>query len=129
MTYRHRKLRRWHNSVFWAIVIPTVIYELQITPAKLFHWFDNNHMKANPGKCHLLLGCEIPQVVYVSGATITSSTARRFLGIIILLASPFKAWCPIKCHIYISKVCVTFEWTPVTKELTLNIIFLPCTTK
>ena len=32
--------------------IPTVISELQ---AKVFNWFSDNHMKANPGKCHLLL--------------------------------------------------------------------------
>ena len=34
--------------------INTVISELQITASKLFTWFDNNHMKANPEKIHLL---------------------------------------------------------------------------
>ena len=28
--------------------------ELQITASKLFTWFDNNHIKANPKKIHLL---------------------------------------------------------------------------
>ena len=32
--------------------INTVISELQITASKLFTWFDNNHMKANPEKNH-----------------------------------------------------------------------------
>ena len=35
--------------------IDTVISELQLTSDKLFEWFKNNHMKANPEKCHLLL--------------------------------------------------------------------------
>ena len=30
--------------------INRVIFELQITASKLFTWFDNNHMKANPEK-------------------------------------------------------------------------------
>ena len=32
----------------------TVIVELQITANKLIHWFEYNHLKANPGKNHLL---------------------------------------------------------------------------
>ena len=32
--------------------IDTVIFELQITASKLFAWFNNNHMKANPEKSH-----------------------------------------------------------------------------
>ena len=34
---------------------PTVIFELQSTSEKLFNWFDKNHLKAYPEKCHLLL--------------------------------------------------------------------------
>ena len=35
--------------------IPIVISELQDVSTKVFNWFGNNHMKANPDKCHLLL--------------------------------------------------------------------------
>ena len=38
-----------------ATQIPTVISELQEFSTKVFNWFINNHMKANPGKCPLLL--------------------------------------------------------------------------
>ena len=38
-----------------ASEIKTVISELQITATKLFTWFNNNHMKANTEKKHLLL--------------------------------------------------------------------------
>ena len=32
-----------------------VISELKFISNKLFHWFQYNHLKVNPGKCHLLL--------------------------------------------------------------------------
>ena len=35
--------------------INIVISELQIAASKFFAWFDNNHMKANSEKSHLLL--------------------------------------------------------------------------
>ena len=40
-------------------------------------------MKANPGKCHLLLSTKSPEVVSIDGIQITSSTAETLLGIII----------------------------------------------
>ena len=40
-------------------------------------------MKANPGKCHLLLGTKSPEVVSIDGKQITSSTAETLLGITI----------------------------------------------
>ena len=38
-------------------------------------------MKANPGKCHLLLSTKSPEVVSIDGIQITSSTAETQLGI------------------------------------------------
>ena len=38
----------------------TVISKLQSTFDKLYTWFKNNHMKANPEKCHLLLSSKTP---------------------------------------------------------------------
>ena len=63
--------------------IPTVISELQDILAKVFNWFGNNHMKANPGKCHLLLSTKSPEVVSIDGIQITSSTAETLLRITI----------------------------------------------
>ena len=34
---------------------------------KVFNWFGNNHIKANPGKCHLLLSSKSPEVVSING--------------------------------------------------------------
>ena len=38
-------------------------------------------MKANPGKCHLLLSTKSPEVVSIDGIQITSSTAETLLFI------------------------------------------------
>ena len=40
-------------------------------------------MKANPGKCHLLLSTKSPEVVSIDGIQIKSSTAETLLGITI----------------------------------------------
>ena len=40
-------------------------------------------MKANPGKCHLILSTKSPEVVSIDGIQITSSTAETLLGITI----------------------------------------------
>ena len=63
--------------------IPTVIFQLQDISAKVFNWFGINHMKADPGKCHLLLSTQSPEVVSIDGRQVTSSTAETLLGITI----------------------------------------------
>ena len=63
--------------------IPTVISELQDIPTKVFNWFVNNHMKANPGKFHLLPSTKHPEVTSINGIQITSSTAETLLGMTI----------------------------------------------
>ena len=54
--------------------IPTVISELQDISSKVFKWFDDNHMKVNPGKCHLLLilSTKSPEGVSINEIQITS---------------------------------------------------------
>ena len=63
--------------------IPTVISELQDISTKVFNWFCNNHMKAYPGKCHLLLSTKSPEVISIDGIQITPSTAETLLAITI----------------------------------------------
>ena len=64
--------------------IPTVISELQAISTKVLDWFSNNHMKANPGKCHLLLSTKSPEVVSIDGIQIKSSIRETLLGIVIV---------------------------------------------
>ena len=61
--------------------INTVISELQITASKLFTWFDNNHMKANPEKSHLLLSSKTPKKAYFGGPLVEPSSTEKLLGI------------------------------------------------
>ena len=44
----------------WARDTQTVISELKSISYKVFHWFQYNHLKASPGKCHLLLSSKTP---------------------------------------------------------------------
>ena len=50
----------------------TVIPELQRIANKIFWWFENNHMKVNPGKRHVLLSSYIQRVVPFDNVQITS---------------------------------------------------------
>ena len=57
------------------------ISELQITASKLFTWFGNNHMKANPEKSHLFLSFKTSKKAYFGGALVESSSTEKLLGI------------------------------------------------
>ena len=61
--------------------IATVISELQDISTKVFNEIGNNHMKAYPGKCHLLLSTKSPEVASIDGIQITCSPAETLLGI------------------------------------------------
>ena len=61
--------------------INTVVFELQITACKFFTWFDNNHMKANSEKSHLLLSSKTPKKAYFGGDLVESNPIEKLLGI------------------------------------------------
>ena len=61
----------------------TVISDLHVISSKLFHWFAYNHLKANPGKCHLLLSSTAPADLTIGDTSITKSTKETLVGIII----------------------------------------------
>ena len=42
-----------------------------------------NHLKVNPGKCHLLLSSKTPTDVSIGDASIKTSTKETLLGILI----------------------------------------------
>ena len=43
-----------NTPYFCAQDISSIISELQRIVQKIFDWFKNIHMKANPGKCHVI---------------------------------------------------------------------------
>ena len=66
-----------------ATDIPSVAMELQASATKLFLWFKNNHLKANPGKSHILHSSKKPEIVSVDGISIAASSHEKLLGVII----------------------------------------------
>ena len=53
----HSNVASYADDTTWyscASDITSVVLELQASVIKLFRWFNNNHLKANPGKSHIL---------------------------------------------------------------------------
>ena len=59
----------------------SVITEVQRIANKSFRWFENNHMKANPGKSHVLLSSNTQRVVPFDNVQITSNLSEKLLGV------------------------------------------------
>ena len=66
-----------------AINIPNVALELQTSATKLFRWFKINHLKADPGKSHILLSSKKPEIISVDGISLAANSHERLLGVII----------------------------------------------
>ena len=75
----------------------SVITEFQRIPNKILRWFENYHMKANPGKSHIRLSSNIQRVASFDNVQITSSLCETLLGITFDSESKFKE--------HISKIC------------------------
>ena len=63
--------------------ISTVITKLQSISTKMFYWFESNHLKANPGKSHLLLSSKYITDTFIDGQNIQPSKSETLLGVII----------------------------------------------
>ena len=58
-----------------------VISELQSLDVRLFKWFENSHMEANPGKSHILLSNKKTEMEKIYNVVLTSSVEEKLLGI------------------------------------------------
>ena len=58
-----------------------VITCLERTTGDLFTWFDNNGMKPNADKCHLLLSTKEKLKANISNYTIMNSDKEKLLGV------------------------------------------------
>ena len=58
-----------------------VINMLEASSLPLFTWFNNNFMKANSDKSHILLSCSEPSTTLIDGYSIESNTKEILLGI------------------------------------------------
>ena len=61
--------------------IRVVISELHSLALRLFKWFENNHMKANPGKSHIWLNNKKTEKVKINDIVLNSSVEEKLLGI------------------------------------------------
>ena len=70
------------NTPFASANTPVEVLEcLDNASIKLFEWFSNNQMKANPDKCHLLTSSMTPASINVKGHIIKNSTFEKLLGV------------------------------------------------
>ena len=65
------------TSYFCAQDISSVISELQRIIKKFFDWCRNNHMKANPEKCHIILSSNTQREIRFANASIASSLSKK----------------------------------------------------
>ena len=90
-----------------ATDITRVALELQASATKFFRWFKNSHLKANPGKYHILLSSKKPEIVSFDGIPLAASSHEKLLGVIIDSELKFEN--------YITKLCLK-----VSKKLALS---------
>ena len=58
-----------------------IVKLLEENADKLFDWFSNNYLKANPGKCHLIVNTTGNIRINVRSETISNSSNQKLLGI------------------------------------------------
>ena len=58
-----------------------VVSELRDITEKLFTWFSQNEMKANLGKCHMLLSSTESLNFQISETVIHNSESKKLLGV------------------------------------------------
>ena len=80
MFYEREDIKNYTTPNACASNINAIISELQITASKLFTWFNNNHMKANREKRHLLLSFKTPKKAHFDWALVESSSTEKLLG-------------------------------------------------
>ena len=66
-----------------ATDIPSLPLEVQASATKLFRWFKNNHLKANPGKYHILLSTNNLEIFSIGGIPLAASSHEKLLVVTI----------------------------------------------
>ena len=66
----------------YGFELDKVIESLEKNIDKLFHWFSDNFLKANPDKCHLLINTDENVALKIKNDTITNSPNEKLLGIL-----------------------------------------------
>ena len=61
----------------------TVLENIETKGKEVFNWFSTNYLKANPGKCQLLLTSKDEASIKIYDTDIKSSSSKKLLGVII----------------------------------------------
>ena len=61
--------------------IPSLPLKVQASATKLFRWFKNNGLKANPAKSHILLSTNKLEIVSIDGIPLAASSHEQLLGV------------------------------------------------
>ena len=69
-----------NNPCTSDISLNLVLEKLESSTHDIFRWFKENHMKANPDKCHLLVTTNALTSVNINGFLITNCTKEKLLG-------------------------------------------------
>ena len=70
------------NPYAYDLEIDKVIKSLGQKIDKLFDWFSDNVLKANPDKCHLLINTDENVALKIKNKTITNSSNQKLLGML-----------------------------------------------
>ena len=63
--------------------VATVLKNIETKWKEVFNWFSMNYMKANPGKCQLLLTSKDEASIKIDGTDIKSSSSKKkLLGVL-----------------------------------------------
>ena len=66
----------------YDLELDKVIESLEKNINKLFHWFLDNFLKANPDECHLLINTDENVPLKIKNETITNSSNQKVLRIL-----------------------------------------------
>ena len=69
--------------LYQEIRLDDVLVSLENASLKLFDWFSNNQMKANPDKCHLLMSSTDSIAIKIKDNEILNSESEKLLGVTI----------------------------------------------
>ena len=65
---------------------------------QMFKWFENNGMKANPDKSHLILSHPVERETFIYGEKIENSNCEKLLGILIDHKLNFQEHVSLLCN-------------------------------
>ena len=120
----------WHSASYaddttlcsCATEIPSVALELQASTTIHFRWFKNNHLKANPGKSHILPSTNKLEIVSIDGIPLAAISHEKLLGVTIdselKFANHIKEFC-LKVGKKINALCRISSSMSLGKRRTL----------